>query len=79
MRRWSKLIAHAQLLISQCISGWLQSKPLFCSLSGRDPDDPAVDADYLQDLIAVFSAGLAPEAEQTQRDHRQRTPRRRAG
>jgi TetR/AcrR family transcriptional regulator len=71
--------AHAQLLISQCISGWLQSKPLFCALSGRDPDDAGGDADYLQDLIAVFSAGLAPGAERTQRDHRQQTPPRRAG
>lgn len=54
---------HAHLLISQCVSGWLQSKRILCAMSDIDPEDPSLDARYLDDLIAVFTAGLAPGAE----------------
>lgn len=54
---------HAHLMISQCVSGWLLSKPLLCALSGLDPADRSLDAHYLRDLITVFSAGLAPADE----------------
>ncbi len=54
---------HARLMISLCLSGWLQSRQILCAGSELDPADPLLDERYLEDLITVFSAGLAPGSE----------------
>jgi TetR/AcrR family transcriptional regulator len=53
---------HARVLIAQCASGWLRSRRIQCAMAGHDPDDPELDRRYLRDLVAVFTAGLAPAA-----------------
>ena len=50
---------HAHIMISLCVTGWLQSRPIACALSGLDPDDPGLDERFLADLVTIFGAGLA--------------------
>ncbi len=58
---------HARAMVHQMMIGWSQTKRFFCPAWGRDPDSEKVDEAYLEDLIALVRAGLAPRANDNRR------------
>lgn len=51
---------HLIHTLTAAIVFWITDKPAVCRRNGLDPDDPAVDRRFLEDLTELFRSSLLP-------------------
>lgn len=64
--------AHLHAMTYSLMTGWFQTKRFFCPAWGRDPDAPAVDEAFLEDMLTFVEGGLAAVSEKKAGSRRRR-------